>query len=104
MASAADHDDTMPEETQGYKLSQPKQSLAEYQQMGKDTSIPAGTTCITFEMSLSPCRTTALGRRHDEAELYAPNVVFTTRRTAHSRLTNQGTASTFLSYQTDTFS
>ena len=35
MASAADHDDTMPDETQGYKLSQPKQSLAEYQQMGK---------------------------------------------------------------------
>lgn len=29
------HDeDTMPEETQGYKLSQPKQSIAEYQQMG----------------------------------------------------------------------
>ena len=27
-------DDVMPEETQGYKLSQPKQSLAEYQQMG----------------------------------------------------------------------
>lgn len=27
-------DDTMPEETQGYKLSQPKHSLAEYQQMG----------------------------------------------------------------------
>lgn len=26
-------DDVMPEETQGYKLSQPKQSLAEYQQM-----------------------------------------------------------------------
>ena len=26
----------MPEETQGYKLSQPKQSLAEYQQMGMD--------------------------------------------------------------------
>lgn len=25
----------MPEATQGYKLSQPKQSLAEYQQMGK---------------------------------------------------------------------
>lgn len=33
MASQHD-DDTMPEETQGYKLSQPKQSLAEYQQMG----------------------------------------------------------------------
>ncbi|UZP41079.1 hypothetical protein NXS19_008895 [Fusarium pseudograminearum] len=30
---ASHDDDTMPEETQGYKLSQPKQSLAEYQQM-----------------------------------------------------------------------
>lgn len=98
MASAADHDDTMPEETQGYKLSQPKQSLAEYQQMGKDTSIPVGITCTTFKTALSPCRAAAPGRRHDEAELYAPNVLFTTRRTAHSRLTNQGTASTFLSY------
>lgn len=29
-----DNEDTMPDETQGYKLSQPKQSLAEYQQMG----------------------------------------------------------------------
>jgi Rho GDP-dissociation inhibitor len=30
----ASHDeDTMPEETQGYKLSQPKQSLADYQKM-----------------------------------------------------------------------
>lgn len=28
-------EDTMPEETSGYKLSQPKQSLAEYQQMGE---------------------------------------------------------------------
>lgn len=35
MASNTHEDDTMPEETQGYKLSQPKQSLAEYQQMGK---------------------------------------------------------------------
>ena len=34
MASNQHDDDTMPEETQGYKLSQPKQSLAEYQQMG----------------------------------------------------------------------
>lgn len=34
----ASHDeDTMPEETQGYKLSQPKQSLAQYQEMGKDS-------------------------------------------------------------------
>ncbi|PFH60728.1 hypothetical protein XA68_10484 [Ophiocordyceps unilateralis] len=32
MASSHD-DDTMPDETQGYKLSQPKQSLAQYQQM-----------------------------------------------------------------------
>ncbi|CRK30110.1 hypothetical protein BN1708_015749, partial [Verticillium longisporum] len=38
MASHPAHDDdVMPEETQGYKLSQPKQSLAEYQQMGKNT-------------------------------------------------------------------
>lgn len=35
---ASHHDeDTMPEETQGYKLSQPKQSLAEYQSMGMCT-------------------------------------------------------------------
>ncbi len=32
------HDeDHLPEETQGYKLSQPKQSLAEYAQMGMST-------------------------------------------------------------------
>jgi hypothetical protein len=31
----ADHDDVHPEETTGYKLAQPKQSLAEYQQMGE---------------------------------------------------------------------
>jgi hypothetical protein len=32
---ASHHDDEpMPEETQGYKLSQPKQSLAEYKNMG----------------------------------------------------------------------
>jgi Rho GDP-dissociation inhibitor len=31
----ASNDDTMPEQTAGYKLSQPKQSLAEYQNMGK---------------------------------------------------------------------
>ena len=30
-------DDHLPEETQGYKLSQPKQSLAEYAQMGMST-------------------------------------------------------------------
>ncbi|KAM3503867.1 hypothetical protein MY11210_008566 [Beauveria gryllotalpidicola] len=30
---ASHNDDTMPEETQGYKLSQPKQSLAEYEKM-----------------------------------------------------------------------
>jgi Rho GDP-dissociation inhibitor len=32
---ASHEDDNLPEETQGYKLSQPKQSLAEYQNMGK---------------------------------------------------------------------
>lgn len=31
---ATHEDDTMPEETQGYKLSQPKQSLTEYHNMG----------------------------------------------------------------------
>lgn len=31
---ASHDDDNLPEETQGYKLSQPKQSLAQYQQMG----------------------------------------------------------------------
>ena len=36
---ASHDDDTMPEETQGYKLSQPKQSLAEYQNMGVYTYI-----------------------------------------------------------------
>lgn len=38
---ASHHDeDTMPEETQGYKLSQPKQSMAEYQQMGELSHSP----------------------------------------------------------------
>ncbi|GJD00243.1 RHO protein GDP dissociation inhibitor [Colletotrichum higginsianum] len=31
-----EQEDTMPEETQGYKLSQPKQSLAEYQKMAHE--------------------------------------------------------------------
>lgn len=35
MASSHNDDDHLPEDTQGYKLSQPKQSLAEYQKMGK---------------------------------------------------------------------
>ena len=34
MASHEDNDH-LPEETKGYKLSQPKQSLAEYDKMGK---------------------------------------------------------------------
>lgn len=42
---ASHHDeDTMPEETQGYKLSQPKQSLAEYQQMGTSINTPKPPT------------------------------------------------------------
>lgn len=32
---APQDDDLLPENTSGYKLSQPKQSLAEYQKMGK---------------------------------------------------------------------
>lgn len=36
---ASHDDDTMPEETQGYKLSQPKQSLAEYQKMGMCSTV-----------------------------------------------------------------
>jgi hypothetical protein len=32
---ASHEEDSMPDETQGYKMSQPKQSLATYQQMGK---------------------------------------------------------------------
>lgn len=30
----------MPDETQGYKLSQPKQSLAQYEQMGESPRYP----------------------------------------------------------------
>ncbi|KAM0325800.1 hypothetical protein ACHAQA_007102 [Verticillium albo-atrum] len=37
-AQPAHDDDALPEETQGYKLSQPKQSLAEYQQMDLPSS------------------------------------------------------------------
>lgn len=43
----AGHDDeTMPEETQGYKLTQPKQSLAEYNNMGTFCSsrLPAASS------------------------------------------------------------
>jgi Rho GDP-dissociation inhibitor len=43
----ASHDeDTMPEETQGYKLSQPKQSLADYQKMGEN--------CISLTVQQEP--------------------------------------------------
>lgn len=61
---ASHHDeDTMPEETQGYKLSQPKQSLAEYQQMGMSintfqTLLPAkgtrsmGSTSASLQTSV----------------------------------------------------
>ncbi|OIW32593.1 E set domain-containing protein [Coniochaeta ligniaria NRRL 30616] len=72
----ADHDEVLPEETSGYKLSQPKQSLAEYQQMdandeslqrykeslglggGKDLSDASDPrTCIIKSLSLeSPGR------------------------------------------------
>lgn len=48
MATHHDDDSTMPEETQGYKLSQPKQSIAEYQQMGM--SIYARLLLTTFSL------------------------------------------------------
>lgn len=51
---ASHDDDTMPEETQGYKLSQPKQSLAEYQQMGRCSSSPYPD--FRPELSSSLCR------------------------------------------------
>ncbi|KAL6872793.1 immunoglobulin E-set [Trichoderma novae-zelandiae] len=74
---ASHHDDeTMPEETQGYKLSQPKQSIAEYHQMdaedeslqrykqslglggGKDLSDPSDPrVCIILSLTMdSPGR------------------------------------------------
>ena len=40
---ASHEDDTMPEETQGYKLTQPKQTLAEYNDMGM--SGPPSSLC-----------------------------------------------------------
>ncbi|KXH52242.1 RHO protein GDP dissociation inhibitor [Colletotrichum simmondsii] len=39
-----EQEDTMPEETQGYKLSQPKQSLAEYQKMASPISALTSVT------------------------------------------------------------
>ena len=45
---AAHHeDDPMAEESSGYKLSQPKQSLAEYQKMGKSPQVQ--TEISTFK-------------------------------------------------------
>ena len=35
---ASHDDDLMPENTSGYKISQPKQSLADYQKMGMSSS------------------------------------------------------------------
>ncbi|OAA69522.1 rho-gdp dissociation inhibitor [Cordyceps fumosorosea ARSEF 2679] len=89
---ASHDDDTMPEETQGYKLSQPKQSLAEYEQMdagdeslqrykqslglggGKDLSDPSDRrVCIILSLTLdSPGRdpvTIDLSQRGSEASL-----------------------------------
>jgi hypothetical protein len=46
----ASHDDElMPENTSGYKISQPKQSLADYQKMGMSTTfwffVAGGSSC-----------------------------------------------------------
>ncbi|KAI1266101.1 hypothetical protein F5Y18DRAFT_426614 [Xylariaceae sp. FL1019] len=46
MASHEDNDH-LPEETQGYKLSQPKQSLAEYQNM--EHLVSAGKTVLDLD-------------------------------------------------------
>ena len=51
----------MPEETQGYKLSQPKQSLAEYQKMGKYWSRPA--TLQTFDTAQTRATSPSNGTR-----------------------------------------
>lgn len=67
---ASHDDDTMPEETQGYKLSQPKQSLAEYEKMGACSAVPADarppgppsplpTTGPSVRCPYSPCRRAA---------------------------------------------
>jgi len=71
MASSHHDDDTLPEQTEGYKLSQPKQSLAQYQQMdagdeslqrykvslglgsGKDLSDPSDPrVCIILSLTM----------------------------------------------------
>ncbi|ATY63650.1 rho-gdp dissociation inhibitor [Cordyceps militaris CM01] len=89
---ASHDDDTMPEETQGYKLSQPKQSLAEYEKMdagdeslqrykqslglggGKDLSDPSDSrVCIILSLTMhSPSRdpvTIDLSQRGSESSL-----------------------------------
>ncbi|KAL6818225.1 E set domain-containing protein [Trichoderma sp. SZMC 28013] len=89
---ASHDDDTMPEETQGYKLSQPKQSLAEYNQMdagdeslqrykqslglggGKDLSDPSDPrVCIIHALTMdSPGRPPVrieLGQAGSESKL-----------------------------------
>src|SRR6266566_7525424 len=53
MASSHHDDDTLPEQTEGYKLSQPKQSLAQYQQMGKLTSASVHRLLAGFAVPLS---------------------------------------------------
>jgi hypothetical protein len=56
---ASHDDDTMPEETQGYKLSQPKQSLAEYQQMGMCISFKLRDMRSTYHQAMTPHVNTA---------------------------------------------
>lgn len=56
-------DDLMPETTSGYKLSQPKQSLAEYEKMGKSFLREAKLTLLAPLLSTGD-RGEALKNRH----------------------------------------
>jgi hypothetical protein len=53
-----DNEDAMPEETQGYKLSQPKQSLAEYKNMGGHNFQPKKTPNARITRANSPASQT----------------------------------------------
>ncbi|KXH64548.1 RHO protein GDP dissociation inhibitor [Colletotrichum nymphaeae SA-01] len=74
-----EQEDTMPEETQGYKLSQPKQSLAEYQKMGDgmlDIHLMAQFTKEPAGEGRHPAACTFLTHAHSHAH---------TRSHTHSR-------------------
>jgi hypothetical protein len=45
---APQEEDLLPENTSGYKLSQPKHSLAEYQKMGKSKREACNSSFLSF--------------------------------------------------------